>query len=477
VNAVCPALALISRDPEYFDRLSDAELVAACFDLELWLRPEQVIPRHDWRSYTAIAGRGWVKSFGIAFDINRRVENGEFRSFSLMAPNDDRVKEVQVDFLVSTSPPWFRAEAYRGGVRWPNGVVARSFTPQAPGRPRSGNFDGAWLCEIVDWQESTRLEAYHNIATATRTGPCAMYQDTTSKGTNEVIQQLLADHKRDPIGNVLVRGDTFQNPLLTRKYLQSTIARYVRGSRRYLEEILGQIFEETAGALWRMTWIDKGRSNYVPHNPELRIIALDPALSARSDADETGMIDACRDETSEITITRDMSGRYTPEEWATKAVKACVDGAAGVVIERNHLGDSGRDLIKVHGAKKGLRIVLLKKEEPFPKRRDGVIFIREVVSRESKATRAEAPAALYEQGKVHHASTFDALELQMTTWEPGATKSPNRLDALAFAVTELAGLSFYSKVDVKSDIRTAADAAAELHQRLVGRVRRRGIGL
>ena len=55
-----------------------------------------------------------------------------------------------------------------------------------------------------------------------------------------------------------------------------------------------------------------------------------------------------------------------------------------------------------------------------------------------KLTRAEPIAALYEQGKVHHVGGFPELEDQLCTWVPGASDSPDRLDALVWALTELA---------------------------------------
>ena len=48
-------------------------------------------------------------------------------------------------------------------------------------------------------------------------------------------------------------------------------------------------------------------------------------------------------------------------------------------------------------------------------------------------------SALYEQGRVHHHGMFATLEDQMTQWQPGIDKeSPDRLDALVWAMTELA---------------------------------------
>jgi len=470
--SIAPAMALAHAAATHLDGLPPAELLAAVYDLELWLRPEQQIPRSRFRSHGTIGGRGLGKSLAYSVEINRRVREGECRAPALMAPNLDRVREVQVAFLVGTSPPWFRAEPYRDGVRWPNGVVALSFTPEAPGRSRSGNFDLSWMCEIVDWQSTERLEAYRNLATATRVGAAQVFWDTTSKGKNEVIQHLLAEHARDPEHNLLVRGTTFDNPLLSRLYLRSVAAQYTIGSRRYQEEVLGEVFTESAGALWQQSWIDSHRVELPPTDPELGVVGLDPALSAYSEADETGIVHATRARAGDIFVLDDLSGRYPPEQWGDIVVGECADGgASGVVVERNHGGDLPTTVLRARAASRGLRVEVLDPDparRPFPRRTPGRLYVREVVAARSKESRAAAPAALYETGRVHHVGVLDKLELELTTWEPGTRRSPNRLDALAYAVAELGDVLATPRR--RPDVIGAAQASAALARASVGRL-------
>jgi len=459
--AIAPAAALARLAPDWLDGLSESELVAAVYDLGLWLRPEQQIPRDGWRSYGAICGRGWGKSLAFAYEINRRVEAGEARSIALMAPNTDRVREVQVDFLVSTSTPFFPCEAYRGGARWPNGATAIAFTPEAPGRSRSGNFDLAWLCEIVDWQETSRLEAYLNIATATRVGKAQILWDTTSKGKNEVIQRLLSDHERDRQAHRIVRGTTFDNDMLSRQYLRAVAAQYEIGSRRYQEEIEGQVFTEAAGALWQQSWLDAHRVESPPRAWDLRIVGLDPALSTYRESDETGIVIASR-AGGRVYVEDDLTCRAQPETWGDLVIQACVEGgASGVVVERNHGGDLPTTVLRARAAERGARIEVLDPDpakRPFPARTERRIYVREVVAARSKESRASAPAALYEAGRVSHVGVLDRLELELTTWEPGSRRSPNRLDALAYAVAELGDVLASPK---RRDLDVQAAAAAQ----------------
>ena len=61
-----------------------------------------------------------------------------------------------------------------------------------------------------------------------------------------------------------------------------------------------------------------------------------------------------------------------------------------------------------------------------------------VTASRGKALRAEPIAALYEQLKIHHVGQFNALEDEMTSWQPGLSSfSPNRMDALVWVLTEL----------------------------------------
>lgn len=465
-KGIAPAYALAHIDPNWFDRLSDIDRLVAAFDFDLWLRPEQRVPTHDFNSCGWIAGRGLGKSFAAAIEINRRVQAGECRAPALMAPNESRVQEVQVKFLVDTSPPWFKAEAYSGSVRWPNGIEATAYTPEAPGRPRSGNHDLSWLCELVDWAPTTRLDAFQNLATATRVGKAQIFWDTTSKGKNEVIQYLLAECERDPIANVVRRGSSFDNPLLSRKYLRKLCSQYVRGSRRYNEEVLGLSYAESAGALWCQAWLDDNRIAAPPVNPELVLVSIDPSLSDGPEADEAGVAVLARDRRKHIAVLDDLSGRQKPEKWAAAAVERCMRDATGVLYERNHAGDMPRDLITLAARERGLRVEVLGEKQLFPPRRAGTIYIKSITSRADKGTRAEAPAACYQRGLVHHVGTFELLEAEMTSWEPGM-KSPNRLDAVAQGVTELAELrDGEAKRDTARDIEAAARLQKDLRAAL-----------
>jgi phage terminase large subunit-like protein len=90
--------------------------------------------------------------------------------------------------------------------------------------------------------------------------------------------------------------------------------------------------------------------------------------------------------------------------------------------------------------------------------RDAAVSVRvkQVRASRGKHTRAEPIAALYEQRRAHHVGVFPELEDQQTTWIPGR-KSPDRMDALVWALTELdtgAGPSPAGALDIGADSST-----------------------
>jgi phage terminase large subunit-like protein len=65
--------------------------------------------------------------------------------------------------------------------------------------------------------------------------------------------------------------------------------------------------------------------------------------------------------------------------------------------------------------------------------------ILRVHASKGKFARAEPISALYEQGRVAHSGSLYTLENQLMEYIPAtAKKSPDRLDAMVWALTELA---------------------------------------
>ena len=199
-------------------------------------------------------------------------------------------------------------------------------------------------------------------------------------------------------------------------YIENTLAGLPRRQReRFLE---GKFLDEVEGALWKRSMIDPYR---VCNIPELQrvVIGVDPAVTSNSESDHTGIVAAALGCNGEYYVLVDRSCRGTPLEWAKQVVNLYYElHADRVVGEVNN----GGDLIEA----------LLRKIDPD-------ISFRPVRASRGKLVRAEPVAALYEKGRVHHAGEFTLLEEEMISYSPGNSKnSPDRMDALVWALTELA---------------------------------------
>lgn len=474
MSAIHPSPAMrMLRIPGWLESLTPQQRFVLPYVADFWLREDQRVPRHAWSYCGFICGRGWGKSWAIAQEINRLVQLGEARSIALMMQTEPRVYEVMVDFIVATSPPWFKAEVRGGAVHWPNGAKALVFTAEAPEAPRGGNFDLVWLGELVAWPSSTRKAAFDNITTAARKAKARVFWDTTSKGKNELILELLELHEEDAHEYPIIRGDIFQNEWFTIRYLLREMRKYPPGRRRD-EELFGKVFSESAGALWRQEWIDNARRQVTPLKHAVRLVAIDPNMTTGKESDECGFAVGESDEQGDVYLTHDLSKKYEPEEWAKLAVDHCERGAAGIVVEVNRGGNYLLHNIRVQARERGyeVREWPVSNDKPFPRRTPGVIYVREVKTQDSKETRAYAPAGLTEAGRFHLVGSFDELETQMTTWVPGDSRSPNRLDAAVYLVLELANLTREQKPSGKKRAQTLKLA----HTTFRGLLQRQGAG-
>lgn len=457
---IVPALAFAHAFPDAFGSLSETAQALLLWEPDFWLRPEQRIPKYQWRMFGLDGGRGLGKSFCLATYVNDRVERGIERHVALMAPTIDRVDEVQIKSLIDYAPPWFRPERYRGGLIWPNGVEAVVFTPEAPERSRSENISLSWMCEIVDWNPSTMRDAYDSLSTATRIGEARIIWDSTNKGHNELLALFREQNKSDPRMYPIVGGTMFDNPLLSRMYLQSEHAKY-SGVRR-LEEIYGRNFDQADGALWQQAWIDRNRVDATPAF-DWMITAVDPATSTYGTADETGIIECGHGRADgHAYLTADLSGKFPPEQWGELAIRKHLKGGR-ITIERKKIGDNAVYVIRSCAATHGLTVEVIGRDAPWPPPQPQVIHVREQSPQDSKGSRAEGPATETDANRVHHVGQFPDLEKEMTTYVPGTRmRSPNRLDAAAYAIAEVRGLAMAPAPDGRSAVADAVAANAHL---------------
>ncbi len=161
------------------------------------------------------------------------------------------------------------------------------------------------------------------------------------------------------------------------------------------------------------------------------MIGVDPAVTNKQESDETGIIIAGLGKDDKGYVLADLSGKYTPSDWAKTVIEAYYKYKADrVVAEVNQGGDLVEQTLRAF---------------------DSTLSYKSVRASRGKMARAEPIAALYEQGKVLHVKHFAILEDQMCRFTGHKhDKSPDRVDALVWALTELMlGQSFLMKMKPK----------------------------
>jgi predicted phage terminase large subunit-like protein len=185
------------------------------------------------------------------------------------------------------------------------------------------------------------------------------------------------------------------------------------------QELFGELLTESDSALWTRALIEDARIKVENQPPYFRcVVAIDPAVTSGESSDETGIVVAGATPDGHYYILEDASMRGTPEAWARKAVE----------MFRKHKCD--RVIAEVNNGGDMVESVLRQVDSSIP--------YRKVHASRGKQVRAEPISALSEQLKLHMVgSNFSQLEDQLVTWEPGSDKSPDRMDAMVWAVTDL----------------------------------------
>lgn len=383
----------------------------------VWARADQLPPRGPWRTWLILAGRGWGKSRTGAEFVRAEVKSGRAGRIALVARTAADVRDVIVEGesgILAISPKGERPtwEPSRRRLTWPNGAQATTYSAEEPDQLRGPQHDLAWTDELAAWRYP---DAWDQLRFGLRLGDHPRVCVTTTPRPTKIIRDLMASPD-----TVVTRGRTRDNVANLAPGVVAELERRYAGSRLGRQELDGEVLDDSAGALFRWAWIDTARAAKAP---DLRrvVVAVDPATTSHDESDETGIVVAGIGYDGRGYVLADESGRYRPEEWARRVASAYATHRADAVIaEGNQGGEMVASVLRsAGGAGMPVRIVHAKR---------------------GKATRAEPVAVLYEQGRVSHVGSLARLEDQLTTWDPAtASGSPDRLDALVYAVTELMG--------------------------------------
>lgn len=292
-------------------------------------------------------------------------------------------------------------------VLW-NDARYKLFSAEEPDRLRGPQHSRAWCDEVAAWQYP---ETWDQLLFGLRLGTDPRVVATTTPKPVPLIRELIKNKRV-----LLTTGRTDENAANLAPAALTQLRERYEGTRLGRQELNAEILEEADGALWTRGLI-RYRENLRAHIR--RVVAIDPPASSSGESALAGIVGAGLASDGTLDVLADRSGRKTPGEWASTALALYDELQADLIVAE---GNQGGEMVAhtIHTIRPGVKV-------------------KTVHASRSKQARAEPIAALYEQGKVYHLGGFPDLEDEMCTWEPLAgLPSPDRLDALVWAITELA---------------------------------------
>jgi len=373
----------------------------------MYLAGESMIPTHNTRAGAEIikeyVRRGWAKRIALVAptpgkardDLLRKVHSGLLQIY----PEDEE--------------PKYKPTKKR--LEWDNGAEANIYSGANPDEIRGPEFDLAWCDELAAYKYPR--DTWDNLQFALRLGD---HPQTIISTTPKPIPTLI-DIVEDE-NTIISKGSTYENEDNLPESFYNHVVKKYEGTTLGQQEIYADILSDSKKALWNRDIInnfrlDGGDPQDIVERCERVVVAIDPAVGDKEENDETGIIAAGSNGDIGWVLEDGSMGGARPQKWANKAVNLYKKYEADrIVAETNQGGDM---------VEQTLRTV------------DSTIPYKGVKAKKGKRTRAEPVAALYEQGRIHHVGVLGTLEDQLVTWEPGRAKSPDRLDALVYALSEL----------------------------------------
>lgn len=398
-------------------QFTDAEAASLLYDWRGFLaRPDQIMPEGDWDIWCVLAGRGFGKTRTGAEAVKEEVDQGRSERIALIAETAADARDVMVSELLRIFPKETRPTYTKSNrcVTFENGAKAFTYNAVEPDQLRGPQHDFIWHDELAKWKYAR--ETWDQAQFGLRLGRHPRQIVTTTPRPIELIKSIVGGGE----GKVHVtRGSTMDNRANLAASFMERIQRKYAGTRLGRQELNAEILGDLPGALWRQSTLDTYRVSEAPEMGRV-VIAVDPAITNTEDSDEHGICVAGIGPEQAGFVLEDASMSGSPHEWATEAIKKAKEyGADGVVVEVNQGGDMVAHVLRTIAP---------------------ALNIIEVRATRGKHVRAEPIASLYEQGRIRHVGQFPELESQMTQMTTSGFEgdgSPDRVDALVWALSEL----------------------------------------
>ena len=395
---------------------SDAEILLS--DWSLFGRGEQRGPAGDWRTWVFLGGRGAGKTRAGAEWVTELARSGVAGRIALVAPTFHDVREVMVEGAsglraLPYAPPGY--EPSRRRLVWPNGAQAYCFSAEDPESLRGPQFDAAWVDEVCFWAAPD--ETLATLGHALRLGAQPRLMVTTTPKPIAALKQLLAAPD-----TVVTHAASFENRHnVARDFIMALRERWA-GTALHRQEVLGQLIEDVEGALWRRAQLEALRTDERVACERI-VVAVDPPASVGAEAATCGIVaagawDDFPHRRALVLADASIQGA-APQVWAERAADLARSlNANAIVAEANNGGEMVRAVLRAAAPD---------------------MYVKLVRASAGKRARAEPIASYYDQGRVRHAAAFAELEDEMCAFDVGLKKSPDRVDALVWALTELFG--------------------------------------
>jgi len=390
-----------------------------------WAMEGQTEPERDWRVWLIRAGRGFGKTRAGAEWVSGIARDNPRARIALVAATVDEARRVMIEgdsgllnVAQDDEPPTWRANL--GEVAFASGATAYVFSAAAGEKLRGAQHHAAWCDELGKWRDGTR--AWDNLMLGLRLGDDPRVLVTTTPKPTKLMYRVMA-----MAGFTETCGSTDDNPHLAESFAAMMAGDY-GGTRLGRQELNGELIDDHDGALWSRDRIEACRVAEAPALLRV-VVAVDPPAGGEGEDEGGGTGDACGivaagvGEDGLYYVIEDASiAGASPARWAA-AVADCAarHNADRVVAEKNQGGAMVRAVLK--GADVALPLTL-------------------VHASVGKVARAEPVSLQYEAGRVRHAGAFPALEDQLCGMlvaggYAGPGRSPDRADALVWALTEL----------------------------------------
>lgn len=376
----------------------------------------------EWLIHLFMAGRGTGKTWQGSNWLAEQAMANPHSEWAVLAPSFRDVRKTCIEGdtgMLKALQPGELAQYRRNELqlRLINGAVIYGYSAEQPERIRGANLWGAWVDELCSFRYPAAW--YEGLVPALRIGKHPRVVVTTTPRPTALLRDLVS--RKDGTVHVTT-GSTWENAANLSSVALAELRHRYEGTRLGRQELEGELLEDIEGALWSRDIIDKSR--VLPSEvPDLRrvVVAVDPSVTSGEEADACGIIIAGEGTDGHGYVLEDQTRHGTPAATMREAVWMFHKHEADCIVAEVN---NGGDFV-------GAAIHAIDPDVPY----------RAVRASRGKQVRAQPVSALYEQGKIHHVGSFPQLEDEMVTWIPEDPKSPNRMDALVWAITELRGLS------------------------------------